>query len=221
MFRKKPQFIINPKTNRTIQIGGRIWYKLVKEGVLERGNYLPPSCAFKLKEDEYKNDQEKLQVLEKEKQRMIESSEVPDGTKAVIVNKDRIVVQKPRLTAQQTSKLTSNAALDIIDKIQNNEIEIPTDMSRDEARDYLQSLIFNEMIASKKKFKNTRLEPVRSARRKKPRKKVSFKPRYQTVRTSATVRKRKPEPVYQQEEWESDDSDCTEADDTEYEYVYE
>ena len=64
------------------------------------------------------------------------------------------------MTNEESSRKTADAALEVVDAIQNNELEIPEDMSRTEARDYLQGLIFNQMLAGGKKFKNTKLEKL-------------------------------------------------------------
>lgn len=161
-FRPKVEFVINPNTNRQIRVGGKSWLKLVKNGVIERGDYLPPNCAYKLRESEYEDEDERMKKLNKEKQRMIDNDEIPEGVHPVISKKNQIVYQKPKLTARESSEITSEAALDVIDKIQSGEIDLP-EMNRDDARDYLQKLIFDEMLRSKKKFRNTRMEPKKSA----------------------------------------------------------
>ena len=160
MSRNKTNFTVNPETNRTIQIGGRSWLKLVKRGVIDRGDYLPPNCAYRLKEEEYENDQDKIEAIEAERERIIKNKEAPIGQKPVIYKKNQIVYQSTsKTTAADSARLTSDAALDVIDQIQNGDIDIPTDMDRDDARDYLQRLIFNQMLSKKKKFKNPKLEP--------------------------------------------------------------
>ena len=245
-FRQKPEFVVNPNTNRQIRKGGKAWLKLVKNGVLERDGYLPPNCAYKLKEAEYENEEAQMEKLQEEKQRMIDNDEVPDGVHPVISKKNQIVYQKPKLTAQETSELTSQAAMDVIDQIQSGELELP-DMNRDDARDYLQKLIFEQMLSSKKKFRNTRLEPkkikklpkglepllrrnTRMDKYKKPdnnRRMVKMKPlerSYSRIdRDRVLVDKpkvEKKEPVYAdyyEEEPEEEQPDS----ESEYEYVYE
>lgn len=158
MSEHKSIFIENPETHRMIRIGGRIWLKLVRRGVIDRGDYLPPNCAYRLKKEEYENDEEALQVLKAEKNRIIKDKEAPIGQKPVIYKKNQIVYQSD--TRTDSARLTSDAALDVIDQIQNGDIDIPTDMNRDEARDYLQGLIFSQMLSKKKKFKNPKLKPA-------------------------------------------------------------
>lgn len=159
MSRNKVKFVLNPDTGRNVVIGGKTWYKLVKKGILDRGDYLPPNCAYKLKKEEYENDEEAMAELEAEKERMIINNEVPKGVDPIIGMGNQIYYKKPKTTVKQSAILTSDAALDVIDQIQNGDIDIPTDMNRDEARDYLQGLIFNQMLTKKQKFKNPRLEP--------------------------------------------------------------
>lgn len=233
-FRPKVEFVINPNTNRQIRVGGKSWLKLVKNGAIERGDYLPPNCAYKLRESEYEDEDERMQKLHKEKQRMIDDDEVPEGVHPVISKKNQIVYQKPKLTAKETSEITSNAALDIIDQIQSGEIELP-EMSRDDARDYLQKLIFDQMLRSKKKFRNTRMEPKKKVLKKKTRVErqddetpiqssrsdnIETEKRTRRVKIKAppiAKRREKKEPVYYLEE----EALAQEGSDSEYEYVYE
>lgn len=192
-------FVTNPETGRTIRIGGRPWLKLVKKGVLDKGDYLPPDCAARIEKGASPFKSPGLTPLD------------PQGNEE---GGDRDI----KFGAEQTS----NAALDIIDQIQNGDIDIPTDMSRDEARDYLQKLIFTQMLKKKKKFKNTRLEqlgkkarplrtpkpPVRTVRRV-PRKPVLRRQR--AITPVYTRPPKKKEPVYFNDEEEE----------YEYEYVEE
>lgn len=239
-FKEKPEFVVNPNTNRQIRKGGKAWLKLVKQGVLERDGYLPPNCAYKLKEAEYDNEQEQMEKLQEEKQRMIDNNEVPEGVHPVISRKNQIVYQKPKLTAKETSELTSEAALDVIDQIQSGELEMP-DMSRDDARDYLQKQIFEQMLRSKKKFRNTRLEPkkvklpkpilkrhTKLGKYRKPdndRRMVKMKPLERSYSRINNVNNsvEKKEPVYADyyEEEQIEEEPPNDESEVEYEYVYE
>ncbi len=239
-FKPKPEFVVNPNTNRQIRKGGKAWLKLVKNGVLERGNYLPPNCAYKLRESEYENEEAQMEKLQEEKQRMINDDEVPEGVGiAIKKSSNQIVYQKPKLTAQETSELTSEAAMDVIDQIQSGELEMP-DMSRDDAREFLQKQIFEQMLRSKKKFRNVRLESTKKPKLKryvKPdnnRRMVRMKPlemkrsytrvdRDRAPVDQAPVEKKEKEPVYADyyEEEEEEEKEEEPESDTEYEYVYE
>ena len=233
-YRSKVEYIVNPTTNRNIRVGGKSWLRLVRNGVLERGDYLPPNCAFKLKQSQYQDETERISKLRAEKKRIIDSGEAPDGLQPSFSKNDTIVFRRPKITTQQAMELTSEAALDVIDGIQNGDIEMPQ-MSRDDARDYLQRLIFDQMLATGKKFKNVRLEPkkkkiqiherdnspLKSERgdntdsglppRRKPKKKV--KPKLKPKKKSA---------YYLQDTETETETDLPDSDsEYEYEYVYE
>lgn len=107
-------------------------------------------------------------------------------------NRKRQRPKRPRLTNEQTARKTADAAVNLIDDIQNHKMDIPLDMSQEEAREYLQGLIFNKMLAQKKEFLNNRLEP-KGKPRGSGRPKSSFKIRKRN-------KKPKRQPVRQQEE---------------------
>jgi len=157
--------------------------------VLDRGDYLPPNCAFKLEQSQYKDEEERVEKLATEKQRIIDEKEAPDGMQPAYSKNDTIVYRRPKLTARETSELTSEAALDVIDGIQNGDIEMP-EMSRDDARNYLQKLIFDQMLRGGKKFKNIRLEPkknITAASHAREKKKVQIQPSDTSVHKSKRV----------------------------------
>ncbi len=217
----RQNFVTNPETKRTIRVGGRPWLKLVKKGVLDKGDYLPPNCSSRLVEEE----DTPLPVIEEEN---LEEEEVVEETGAYEQNSDPQNLKEAR-------KNTSDAALDIIDRIQSGEIEIPTDMSRDEARDYLQELIFNQMLKKKKKFrtKGVNLSSTRGpekfsalrppvlkkkiispvARFKRPVNKRMITRIHKKNTQPRMVKMRPPEKMYQEPEPEHD------SDEYEYEYV--
>lgn len=56
---------------------------------------------------------------------------------------------------KDVSKQGSESSLEILEKIQNGEIDLP-EMNLTEAREYLQRLIFENMIKKKKKFKKNK-----------------------------------------------------------------
>lgn len=151
-----PDYIINPVTHRKILLGGRIWRKLVKEGLLEEETYRDPNVLYTIDEDQYQ-EKELKEELYKQKARLMKEN--IHKHKKPIVKGNKVILSSDKLTNKETAQITANSAIDIIDDIQSNELDIPTDMNRDEARQYLQGLIFDKMIAKKKKFINTKLEP--------------------------------------------------------------
>lgn len=155
MSRSQVNFCTNPKTGRRIQIGGRMWLRMVKEGVINGESYEDPNVIYTLQEDEYEDPGEMKEELYKQKKRL--TQENTNRNRRPMIYKNKIIMGRNKLTHEETARKTANAAIDVIDDIQNNEQDIPSNMTRDEARQYLQGLIFDKMITQKKKFKNTRL----------------------------------------------------------------
>ena len=150
----------NPKTNRYIEIGGRTWRRLMKEGIIDQGNYKDPNVLYELADDNTETVEDRRAHLIQEKARIVKTKKIPKGYHLAMSKNKKIVYQRAKMTNEESSRKTADAALEVVDAIQNNELEIPEDMSRTEARDYLQGLIFNQMLAGGKKFKNTKLEKL-------------------------------------------------------------
>ena len=150
----------NPKTNRYIEIGGRTWRRIMKEGIIDQGNYKDPNVLYELADDNTETVEDRRAHLIQEKARIVKTKKIPKGYHLAMSKNKKIVYQRAKMTNEESSRKTADAALEVVDAIQNNELEIPEDMSRTEARDYLQGLIFNQMLAGGKKFKNTKLEKL-------------------------------------------------------------
>lgn len=151
----------NPQTKRWIEIGGRTWRRLMKEGVVEQGGYKDPNVLYQISDaDKYETVEDRRNHLVQEKERLVREKKVPKGYHPAISKNGKIIYQRAKMTNEESSRKTANAALDVVDAIQNNELEIPENMSRAQARDYLQGLIFNQMLSKGKKFKNTKLEAL-------------------------------------------------------------
>lgn len=172
MSSNKKKFTVNPATGRSIAIGGRMWRKMVKSGIIENDSYertgnFPDSSnvLYTVNEDEYETEEQMKEEVYKQKERFIRQYCDPDASgyvpnKRPMVYKNKVIMGNNKLTTEEVSKRTADAAIEVIDQIQNNEEQIPQNMTRKEAHDYLQGLIFDKMISNKKKFVNSRLEPV-------------------------------------------------------------
>jgi len=154
---QNPQFIINPVTHRKVKLGGRMWRNLVKQGILAEETYRDPNVLYTVDRDHYQEEKELKEELYRQKDRLVKEN--PHKYKKPVVKGNKIILSKNKLTNEETARITANSAIDVIDDIQSNEQDIPANMTRDEARQYLQGLIFDKMIAQKKKFINTKLEP--------------------------------------------------------------
>lgn len=242
------KYCINPETNRNIRIGGKTWMRLVKTNKIDEGDYKHPNVAFATEETYEDSALEKVETqnivqkqLEEQKQRMIAEGRVPTGKSLHIKppkkgfrSRGKIVYRERNLTSQEATRNTANAAMDVIDQIQNSQIPIPADMSRDEAREYLQGLIFDQMLKSGKKFKNPKMEATKAL--KKPMKYKTIAPKKISARKKVAKKRapRRPlenlyaeyadetETEYADDETEIETETETEYadDETEIEYVY-
>lgn len=211
MTSKNPTYCINPITSRRIQIGGRSWRRLVKAGTIDPNAYEKPNVMYTVNEQEYEDPEELKQEVYRQKKRIV--AEHTDRNTRPVIYKNKIINAQNKLTTKEASQRTADAAIEVIDDIQNNLEEIPTNMSRNEAHEYLTGLIFNKMLSQKKKFINKRLEPVqRQPRLKKP----------TTIRKTGHDRKLKPlrkvkrvihelEPEYEYVEEVTDEEEIAES----------
>ncbi len=192
------QYCINPRTGRRLKIGNRTWQKLVKDGYINRGDYQAPNTIYEIDEEDYEDDPKNSrednmrEALYEEKEKLMEKGGFPEG-KHPVIKRNKIVYQQDKLTNEESSRQTASAAMDVIDDIQNSEVEVPADMSREEAREYLQGLIFKRMLSRGKKFKNTKLAPTRRVLSKPPplRREISSVAQY-VAKKSAPSKKPRP-----------------------------
>lgn len=235
------KFTINPKTGRSIAVGGRMWRKMVKQGVIDNANYEKPNVLYTVNEDEYirpdgsgvDKEQVKEEVYRQKEKFTIANK---DKHRRPMVYKNQVIMGDNKLTTQEASQLTADAAVEVIDDIQNNEEQLPPNMSRDEAHEYLQGMIFDRMLTNKQKFINKRLQPTRPKRqlqpvlkravtnvnkrpRDKPKLNIRTKPkanRIATLKPLKRVPKKKlePEPIY------VDEVDCFDQDQEQHQYEY-
>lgn len=150
---------INPQTGRPVTVGGRVWKRLVKKGVLDGTGYENPNTYYVQDSGAYEDPEAARTALEEQKAILNTKGNFPRGTHAVIKG-NKLIGQRAKLTTNEASHQTANAAVNVIDDIQNGRVEIPQNMSRDQAHEYLQSIIFNKMLSQNKKFRNTRLAPT-------------------------------------------------------------
>ncbi len=251
MSRHNTQYCVNPETGRNIQIGNKTWARLVRENKIDEGDYKHYNVGYQTEETYEDAGDEVLRQLEEQKQHMIQNGQVPAGKtlsiqppRKGIRKKGKIVYRDRNLTAHEASKNTADAAMDVIDQIQNGRIQVPSDMNRDEAHNYLQGLIFNKMLTVGKKFKNMKLKPTGAPLAKPPLVRQTAEPakKYKTIapkkkvppkrnaRALAPKKKKIIAPVVYEEyepetEPEPETEYETEQDDTEYEtepeYIYE
>ena len=154
------KYVINPESGRNILVGGKKYWLLVKKGILQ-GDL--PNLVYDPKKELDPNvvhNMDKKELYDHLYEKKEELKHTIPNDKVLAIAKNKLITKKPTMKMQEVSERTANSALDIIDSIQNNEIEIPSNMTRTEARDYLQKLIFEKMMSDKKKFVNKNLEKI-------------------------------------------------------------
>lgn len=231
----KKTFCTSPETGRSIIVGGRTWRKLLREGTISNdNNHQNENVLYTVNEEEYENPEEVKEEVYRQKEKF--KLKNTNKNKHPRVYKNKVIMGNNRLTTQEASRLTADAAVKVIDKIQNNEEEIPQNMTRDEAHDFLQGLIFDKMLSNKKKFINSRLEPSpksnpRRIKIQKPelRRTVSFVNKLGTNFSEKPKKKLKPlkrvpkKKYIPEEEYEEEyeEEDPNQEYEEEYEYVEE
>jgi hypothetical protein len=128
-------FVINPKTNRPVRVGGKTWMNLVKQGMVA-DKYNDPVELYDLEEaddaDEKINDANKL---------------LPMGQHAVRgrgKHAGKIVKRNKKMTASDMIAYTSKIASRIAPKVYAPFI---TGEEEDELSNILQNLILKEMVS--------------------------------------------------------------------------
>ena len=237
---RTPLYCVNPDTGRDIRIGGSTWMKLVKTNKIDEETGLHSNVAYTTEETYEDNNDEVMAKLEEQKKMMIANGQVPahktlqkSFPKKGVRKRGQLFYRTKNTSAKDASQNTANAAMEIIDEIQGGRMEIPTDMNRDEARNYLQGLIFNKMVAEGKKFKNLKMEPTGAPLEQSP--KYTKSGRYKMVPPKKVrkpkAKKKAPPPssseesYYEEEttegtEYETEDTEEPESSETDLEYTY-
>ena len=128
---------INPKTNRTVKIGGPTWRKLVKEGVLDSGEYTDPNVMYEMKKDEEGED------IKKKKVEL--DMTLPETKQAVIGRgkyKGKLVTRNVQMSPEAMSSYTSKMAAQVM----HDNIEMLSQSS--DIRKTFEKLLIREMTDS-------------------------------------------------------------------------
>jgi hypothetical protein len=135
---KKNDYVLNPKTQRSIKVGGGVWRSLVKEGIFE-GTYEAPDKKI-LYDIEEVDDIDALRNEYDEKL-------TPDihAVRGRGKYKNKLVVRKKRITAEQMSDYTKNTA---IQAVKENMDEL-TGYSTDDLEAELERIINEEMLTGR------------------------------------------------------------------------
>lgn len=123
------QYITNPKTGRPVLIGGRIWRKLISEGIIESQN-APVDRKIQFKTE----SADQVQELAPEPE--------PSPKKVIKNNKHRKVP-----TQKEISKYTSDASIKVFNSIKGDPVY--QEMEEEELSKHLEKLIMEELINNK------------------------------------------------------------------------
>ena len=111
--------IINPKTNRPIKIGGRIWLRLVNEGVIPESTYEDPKTLYTLQEDD--DEESKIQEINEtlpSTQQAVRGRGKYNG-KLVVRNKQPSTLDTARTSIRATAKKVRDP--EIYDRLQESD----------------------------------------------------------------------------------------------------
>lgn len=128
----KGDIVMNPKTQRPIKVGSRIWLKLVKDGILN-GDYTDPNVVCELNPHEAKEEiQQRIKTLNKKQ---------PAGTHLVRgrgIYEGKLVKRNKQLNEQEVSKKTSKIASKLVANTDDAELEKK-----------LEKMIYQELMKNK------------------------------------------------------------------------
>lgn len=136
------QYITNPKTNRPVKVGGRMWDKLVNEGILS-GDYVDPTELATIEEEE---------EVEKKISELNET--LPIGVHAVRgrgKHSGKIVKRKKQPTTADVIEHTKEVALKVVNENLDHLNEC------DDLDEELERLILQELSQSKSKPRATKV----------------------------------------------------------------
>ena len=176
--KQETKAVINPKTNRPVKIGSKIWLKLVKEGILE-GEYKDPNVLGEIKEDE-----DAQETIEKINETLPSNEQGVRGRGKYAV---QIVKRSKQPSIMDTAKHTAKKAASVI-----SNPDVYNELQESNNFEYeLEQLILAELTGSNPSLFPTEIKTT-------PAKKTSMlkKPCYQMVE----------QPVEIESEYEEDEN---------------
>ena len=152
------QTVINPKTNRPIVVGGRVYMKLLREGVIENPNIKDDNILYEVEqEQEYEPEPEQPQeqeIDELPEPLQLERSEsvineLPEHQQAVRGRgryKNKIVRRNKQLKPAEIHKQVADCAVRVVKKYQNNHSNHFTQEDDEDLDSLINQMIMDEMI---------------------------------------------------------------------------
>ena len=159
------QTIINPKTNRPIVVGGRVWTLLLREGLI-KNNYKDSNILYEIEqpeqEQEYNEDieaDEELKNLEPlplvryaknlENSDASESIPIPEHQHAVRGRgkyKGKMVLRNKQLKPAQVHKQVAECAVRAVKNYKNHSDHFTDDDNDEQLDNLIQQMIMDEMV---------------------------------------------------------------------------
>jgi len=112
------QFVKNPETGRAVKIGGRIWHRLLKKGLIKNTDYKDPNILATIEED----DNVKVKCFEINQSLPPEIEAVTGRGKyknKIVKRKLPLVRKKPPVEIQQTQDESDTSDTDSDDDIKD------------------------------------------------------------------------------------------------------
>ena len=173
-------FVNNPKTQKPIKVGGRVYNQLVHEGLLAN-EYTDPKVLYEVKETEQVSD--KIKDIDKE---LHPTEQAVRGRGKY---KDKIVVRKKQPSIVDMAKITSKKAINVMKD--EKQVQRLNDIDEEDWEHQLHNMIVAELQNPEVGTK----EPIKKLT---PLKKVSLKQkkRYKEVH---------PKPILEEEEGDTEE----------------
>jgi len=148
------QTVINPKTNRPIVVGGRVYMKLLREGVIENPNIKDDNILYEIEPEQPQMQPQEQEIDELPEPLTLERSEsvineLPEHQQAVRGRgkyKGKMVRRSKQLKTAEIHKQVADCAVRAVKKYQNNHSNHFTEVDDDDLDSLINQMIMDEMI---------------------------------------------------------------------------
>jgi hypothetical protein len=139
-----PEFITNPKTGRAVKVGSNVWRRLIKEGVLAQDKKSIKDNTNTLFECDENAGEDDVKLAKD----VLRENNIENEEYTPVIRGKKIVKQRKKITNEETARMTARASRNLIKKINNCEIDIPTEIMHDDDsfNEWIEALIFQEML---------------------------------------------------------------------------
>ncbi len=149
MTSKKTDYVLNPKTSRMVKIGGKVYRRLVKQGILEN-THKDENILFDYAEDMNEEDVEKKRLELSKSLPKNEYASRGSGRK-----KGKLIKKTKKLSQAQLHKFHKNNTKRVV-KENLDELKELEDLSDAEIDRRLEELLSRELLHQPRKIKRSR-----------------------------------------------------------------